>query len=136
MVPVPFPAQLSSESSMGRNNLTGAWGEAVAAEYLRRKRYQIIASGFRTRFGEIDLIVQDRKHLVFVEVKLRKNDHFASAYEYVNRRKQDRIRVTASMYLSQNPTDLQPRFDVIEIYAPDGMETRDPVIHHLEDAFQ
>ena len=121
---------------MGRSKLSGAWGEALAAEYLRKKRYSIVAAGYRCRFGEIDLIVQDRKHLVFVEVKLRKNDHFASAYEYVNRRKQDRIRVTASMYLSQNPTDLQPRFDVIEIYAPDGMEPRDPVIHHLEDAFQ
>lgn len=121
---------------MGRNNLVGAWGEALAADYLRRKRYQIVASGYRSRFGEIDLIVQDRKHLVFVEVKLRKTDRFASAFEYVNKRKQDRIRVTASMYLSQNPTDLQPRFDVVEIYAPNGMETRDPMIHHMEDAFQ
>ena len=121
---------------MGTNNLTGAWGEALAADYLRRKRYQIVASGYRSRFGEIDLIVQDRKFLVFVEVKLRKSDRFASAFEYVNKRKQDRIRVTASMYLSQNPTKLQPRFDVIEIYAPYGMETREPEIHHMEDAFQ
>lgn len=121
---------------MGTNNLTGAWGEALAADYLRKKHFQIIASGYRCRFGEIDLIVQDRKHLVFVEVKLRKSDRFASAFEYVDRRKQDRIRITASMYLSHNPTKLQPRFDVIEIYAPYGMDTRDPVIHHLEDAFQ
>lgn len=121
---------------MGINNLTGAWGEALAAEYLRRKHYQLVASGYRSRFGEIDLIVKDRKFLVFVEVKLRKSDRFASAFEYVNQRKQDRIRVTASIYLSQNPTNLQPRFDVIEIYAPYGMETREPVIHHMEDAFQ
>ena len=121
---------------MGINNLTGAWGEALAAEYLRQKHYQLVASGYRSRFGEIDLIVKDRKFLVFVEVKLRKSDRFASAFEYVNQRKQDRIRVTASIYLSQNPTNLQPRFDVIEIYAPYGMETREPVIHHMEDAFQ
>ena len=121
---------------MGINNLTGAWGEALAAEYLRKKRYRIVASGYRTRFGEIDLIVEDRKNLVFVEVKLRKNDRFADAYEYVNKRKQDRLRVTASMYLSENPTRLQPRFDVIEIYAPYGMDTKEPVIHHMEDAFQ
>lgn len=121
---------------MGRNNIAGAWGEAKAAEYLRRKRYEIVAAGYRSRFGEIDLIVKDRKSLVFVEVKLRKNATFASAREYVDRRKQDRIRVTASIYLSQNPTQLQPRFDVIEIYAPDGPATIDPVIHHLEDAFQ
>ena len=44
--------------------------------------------------------------------------------------------MTASMYLSMNPTKLQPRFDVIEIYAPEGIETRRPVIYHMEDAFQ
>lgn len=121
---------------MGTNNLTGAWGEALAADYLRRKHYQVVASGYRSRFGEIDLIVKDRKFLVFVEVKLRKSNRFASAFEYVNKPKQDRIRVTASLYLSQNPTNLQPRFDVIEIYAPYGMETRAPEIRHMEDAFQ
>lgn len=121
---------------MGRNNLNGAWGEAIAAQYLRKKRYEIIAAGYQCRFGEIDLIVRDRKYLVFVEVKLRKNADFAAAREYVDRRKQDRIRITASMYLSQNPTDLQPRFDVIEIYAPQGIATKCPEIHHMEDAFQ
>ena len=121
---------------MGRNNLTGAWGEAVAAEYLRKKRYTLVASGYRSRFGEIDLIAKNRKFLVFVEVKLRKNDSFAGAAEYVDRRKQDKIRVTASMYLSQYPTALQPRFDVIEIYAPQGIDTVDPQITHMEDAFQ
>ena len=121
---------------MGRNNIVGAWGEATAAEYLRKKRYQIVAVGYHSRFGEIDLIVQNRKFLVFVEVKLRKTSKFAAAREYVNRQKQDRIRVTASMYLSQNPTELQPRFDVIEIYAPDGTATNNPEINHLEDAFQ
>ena len=121
---------------MGRNNLNGAWGEALAAEYLRKKHYKIVAAGYRCRFGEIDLIVQDRKYLVFVEVKLRKNAKFAQALEYVDWRKQDRIRITASMYLSQNPTKLQPRFDVIEIYAPDGSDTIHPEIYHLEDAFQ
>lgn len=121
---------------MGRNNLAGAWGEALAAEYLRKKRYKIIAAGYRSRFGEIDLIAQNRKYLVFVEVKLRKCSDFASAMEYVDRRKQDRIRTTAQLYLSEHPTDLQPRFDVIEIYAPEGVNTRHPEIHHMEDAFQ
>lgn len=121
---------------MATSKLGGAWGEAVAAEYLRKKRYKLVAAGYRTRFGEIDLIVKNKQYLVFVEVKLRKNADFASAREYVNRGKQDRIRVTASMYLSQNPTRLQPRFDVIEIYAPDGPLTLKPEITHLEDAFQ
>ena len=121
---------------MARNKLAGAWGEALAAEYLRKKRYTLVAAGYHCRFGEIDLIVQDKKFLIFVEVKLRKSADFASAMEYVDRRKQDRLRMTASMYLSQNPTKLQPRFDVIEIYAPEGTATRNPEIRHMEDAFQ
>ena len=121
---------------MKNSNLRGAWGEALAAEYLRKKKYTLLAAGYRCRFGEIDLIVANKKYLVFVEVKLRKNADFATAREYVNRTKQDRIRMTASMYLSQNPTALQPRFDVIEIYCPQGRETVIPEINHLEDAFQ
>lgn len=121
---------------MSRTDLTGAWGEAQAAEYLRRKRYTLVASNYRCRLGEIDLIVKNRQYLVFVEVKLRKNDRFAMAREFVDDRKQNRLRATASWYLSQYPTRLQPRFDVIEIYAPEGTQTARPVINHLEDAFQ
>lgn len=121
---------------MARSKLAGAWGEATAAEFLRSKRYKIVAAGYRSRFGEIDLIAEDRKNLVFVEVKLRKTGNFAAPREYVDGYKQDRIRMTASMYLSMNPTKLQPRFDVIEIFAPQGDMTVDPVINHLEDAFQ
>ena len=121
---------------MGRNNLVGAWGESLAAAYLQQRRYKLLATGYRSRFGEIDLIVTDRKYIVFVEVKLRKNDKFASAMEFVDLRKQNRIRTTAEIYLEQYPTDLQPRFDVIEIYAPQGIDTQKPEIHHLEDAFQ
>lgn len=121
---------------MGRNNLSGAWGEALAAKYLQKKRYKIVATNYRCRFGEIDLIVADRKYLVFVEVKLRKSDQFASAHEFVDSRKQDRIRTTAAFYLSEFSTELQPRFDVIEIYAPQGTQTLHPEIHHMEDAFQ
>lgn len=121
---------------MNKNKLTGAWGEAVAAEYLRSKHFKIEAVGYYCRFGEIDLIASDRKFLIFVEVKLRKSGSFARAMEYVDHRKQDRLRITASMYLSQYPTQLQPRFDVIEIYAPEGPATAKPEIRHLEDAFQ
>jgi len=121
---------------MGRNNIVGAWGESLAATYLQKKHYKLLATGYRCRFGEIDLIVADRNYLVFVEVKLRKNKNFASAMEFVDQHKQNRIRTTAEIYLSQYPTQLQPRFDVIEIYAPAGIETLKPEIHHLEDAFQ
>lgn len=117
-------------------NLNGAWGEALAAEYLRQKRYTLVAANYRCKFGEIDLIAKDKKYLVFVEVKLRKNAAFAQAREFVDHRKQDRIRVTASIYLETHPTELQPRFDVIEIYAPEGRNTAYPEINHLEGAFE
>ncbi len=120
---------------MGRNNLVGAWGETLAAEFLRKKHYKIIGTNFRCRYGEIDLIVQNRRYLVFAEVKLRKSANFAQACEFVDEHKQNRLRTTAEFYLSTNPTELQPRFDVIEIYAPDGISTAKPVIRHLEDAF-
>ncbi len=121
---------------MNPAKLKGAWGEALAAEYLRKKHYKLVAAGYSCRYGEIDLIVQDKKHLVFVEVKLRKSDSYAPAYAYVDKRKQDRLRITASLYLSEHPTDLPCRFDVIEIYAPQGTATVRPEIRHMEEAFQ
>lgn len=121
---------------MGRNNLLGAWGEALAADYLRKKHYKIVASRYRSRFGEVDLVAENRKYLVFVEVKLRKSADFATAREFVTRSKQDKVRMTASIYLSQFPTNRQPRFDIIEIYAPEGTQTKEPIIEHMEDAFR
>ena len=120
---------------MGRNNIVGAWGEAVAADYLRKKKFKVIATNYRCRYGEIDLIVSNRKYLVFVEVKLRKTDRFAQAMEHVDAHKQSKIRTTAELFLSQHETNLQSRFDVIEVYAPQGAQTKDPIINHLEDAF-
>ena len=122
--------------SGGEAKLLGRWGEALAAEYLRKKRYVLVACNYRCRFGEVDLIVENRTYVVFVEVKLRKSDRFAAAMEYVDHRKQNRLRTTAQLWLSQHPTGKQPRFDVIEIYAPEGLATRRPQICHWEDAFQ
>lgn len=121
---------------MAQNNLVGAWGESVAWEYLRKKKYKLVAVNYRTRYGEIDLIVSDRKYLVFVEVKSRKSANFARAAEFVNYQKQNRLRATAEIFLAQYPTSLQPRFDVIEVYAPQGVNTSKPEINHMEDAFQ
>lgn len=120
---------------MGKNNVTGAWGETLALQYLQKKRYKPVAANYRSRFGEIDLIVTNKKYLVFVEVKLRKSSQFANAKEFVDIHKQKRLCTTAEIYLSEFPTNLQPRFDVIEIYAPDGVLTKCPKIIHTEDAF-
>ena len=120
---------------MATSKLRGAWGEALAAEFLRKKCYKLVATGYHCRFGEIDLIVQNKQFLVFVEVKLRKSDQFAKAYEYVDTRKQNKIRITASAYLAEHPTELQPRFDIIEVYAPEGFDTKKPKIQHWEGVF-
>ncbi len=118
-----------------RNKLIGGWGEEIALKYLKKKGYRPVSAGYRTRFGEIDLIVKDRKYVVFVEVKLRKDDSFAQAREFVNAAKQRRLRLTAELWLQNNETALQPRFDVIEIYAKDGEKTVSPTVYHLENAF-
>ena len=116
--------------------LTGRWGEQLAADYLKRKHYKIIGLNYSCRYGEIDVIATNRKYLVFTEVKLRKSADFAEAKEFVTRAKQERLIKTASMWLSTHETTLQPRFDVIEIYAPEGTKTNKPIINHIENAFQ
>lgn len=113
----------------------GRWGEDRAAEYLRDKGYRILAANWKCRFGEIDLVAGDGTCLCFVEVKLRKSAAYGSAAEFVDRRKQSRLRATAELWLMRHPTDLQPRFDVVEIYAPQGMDTKKPEIFHLKNAF-
>ena len=113
----------------------GRWGEELAAKYLRDKGYSISAANWRCRLGEVDLIAEDGTYLCFVEVKLRKSAAYGSAAAFVDRRKQDRLRAAALLYLSQRPVDLQPRFDVIEIYAAQGEATPQPEIIHLENAF-
>ncbi len=118
-----------------RSRLLGRWGEAQAAEYLRKRGYRPVAAGWSCRYGEIDLIVQGKGFLCFVEVKLRQSRAFGSGAEYVDGRKQQRLRSAALLYLQSHPTRLQPRFDVVDILAPEGISTRDPEILHLKNAF-
>lgn len=121
---------------MAQTELLGAWGEYQAAEYLRRKGYKILACNYHSRFGEIDIIARKRGVVAFVEVKLRKNAKCAYAREYVGSQKQMRVRTTAELWLAENGMELQPRFDVVEVYAPQGIETSYPQIVHFENAFQ
>lgn len=116
--------------------LVGRFGEQTAANFLKKKHYKIIGLNYSCRFGEIDVIAENKKYVVFVEVKLRASDEFAEAREFVTRGKQEKIIKTASLWLSQNETELQPRFDVIEIYATDGMSSKNIKINHIENAFQ
>ena len=120
---------------MADTNKLGAWGEDTALRFLKSLGFRRLDRGYRTRFGEIDLIVYSREYVVFVEVKLRKNREHGEAREFVGAPKQKRLRTTAEIWLSANETELQPRFDVIEIYAPDGVNTKNPEIIHIENAF-
>jgi len=115
--------------------LLGRWGEACAADYLRKHHYTVVAAGYRTRQGEIDLIAEDRHTVAFVEVKLRGAGALDTPAAFVDARKQRRIIAAAKAWLAQEETDKQPRFDVIEVYAPEGMQTAKPSVHHIENAF-
>lgn len=116
--------------------LLGAFGEDAACRWLRRHGYRILERNFSCRFGEVDIIARKGKYLAFVEVKMRKNADHGAAREFVTSAKQNRLIQTAEYWLMKTPTELQPRFDVVEVYAPEGTATRKPEIHHLEDAFQ
>ena len=113
----------------------GQFGEEQAARYLRRRFYTILERNYRCRFGEIDLIAKRAGVLAFVEVKLRKDDLHGEAREFVTAHKQQRVMAAAQLWLSQHETGLQPRFDVIEVYAPQG-EAGPVKINHIENAFQ
>ena len=120
---------------MTDTQLLGRFGEAAAAEHLRRKGYELLGMNYRTRLGEIDLIAAKGRYVVFAEVKLRRSGSFAQAREFVTPAKQRRIIAAAQSWLQMNGEKRQPRFDVIEVYAPQGAQTAKPEIRHWENAF-
>jgi putative endonuclease len=112
---------------------TGTWGEAKVAAYLRRRGYELLAHSYRCRFGEIDLIARKGRTVCFVEVKLRSGTEFGLPREAVTPQKQEKLRKTALMYLSEHQLDCPARFDVAEVYTGEGNgEAR---IDYLENAF-
>lgn len=113
------------------NNL-GKIAELNAWRYLRKKRYYLVDYNYKSRFGEIDLIVENKKYIVFVEVKMRSSNSPIEPREFVDHAKQQRIISTAMLFLSQNKIEKQPRFDVIEVIS-DNYEIKS--IKHLENAF-
>lgn len=115
----------------------GAVGELLAARYLRKHKYTLLAANYRTRFGEIDIIAANRKYIAFVEVKQRNSAAISTPQEAVTAEKQQKILRTAALYLQTHPTKLQPRFDVISVVMD---ETDDPLayksITHFPAAFE
>ena len=120
---------------MGKSNILGAWGEEQAKRFLELRGFSCIEQNYHSRYGEIDLIMENDEFLIFVEVKLRKNSRYGTPAEAVTSKKQERLRNTALLYLQSHEISKQPRFDVIEIYAPQGTDTSPLPISHIENAF-
>lgn len=96
-------------------SITGKKAEDVAHSYLKKNGLELITRNYRCRFGEIDLIMQDKDTLVFIEVRYRNTDRFGSAIESIDVNKQRKLIFTANHYLSQT-NNLQPtRFDVVAL---------------------
>jgi len=112
----------------------GNRGEAEDDRYLRKQGYTLLASQWRCRFGEIDLVAKDRHGMLcFVEVKLRSNLSHGLPREFVDSRKQEKLRMAASAYMSRYELDVPARFDVAEVYADDSGRILN--IEYMENAF-
>ncbi len=113
----------------------GQIGEDYVAKLLKKKHYKILARNYQKRYGEIDIIAENKNYIAFVEVKTRHTDSMTSAAEAVNRQKQLKIIKTASMYLSENETEKFCRFDVCEVYVnADNLKVVN--INYIESAFE
>lgn len=109
----------------------------MALRYLAKKGYETLERNYRTRHGEIDLIVRGERALIFVEVKLRRGTEFGDPLETVTPRKQAQVRLMAEQYLAERGDDFvagfdEVRFDVVNILASDAGR---PEIRHVEDGF-
>ena len=119
---------------MSRKKASGDQGEACAARYLEAQGYAILERQWRCRFGELDIVARSPEGvLCFVEVKRRGPGSIALPREFVDSRKQERLRRTAKLYLSTHDTDTLARFDVAEVYAENSGVLR---VEYLESAFE
>jgi putative endonuclease len=101
---------------------SGDAAETRALEHLVAHGCRLKDRNFRSRFGEIDLIVDDGGTLVFVEVRKRGKGAFASAAESITTTKQQRILATARLYLSRLPSEVPCRFDAVLLDSADRVE--------------
>lgn len=109
----------------------GSFGESLAARVLSDKGMRIVARGYRTRFGEVDLIVAEQGRLRFVEVKTRRSDAFGPPEEAVTRAKLRKIAAVAAQFLSERGWQhLAFQIDVVAIRL---MADGPPEIVHFEN---
>lgn len=90
-------------------------GEDAALGYLEKKGWKMLQRHFRTRQGEVDLVMQDGQTLVFVEVKTRRSRAFGAPEEAVDERKLGRMQAAAEIYLARHPWSGQVRVDMVVI---------------------
>lgn len=111
----------------------GMMGEKLALDYLKKNRFKILETNYRSNHGEIDIIARKKKTLFFIEIKTRSSDAFGTPAESVTAKKQEHLIKTAEYYLyNQRRTFTEHSFSVIEIY-PDGNDSYE--INLIEDAF-
>ena len=91
----------------------GAQAEQLAAQYLQQQGLKLVVQNYRSRFGEIDLIMHDGATVVFIEVRLRRNADFGGAAASIDARKQKRIISTAQQYLASLARVPPCRFDAV-----------------------
>ncbi len=119
------------------NREIGKWAEDVAAHFLKRKGFEVLARNFNTRFGEIDIIVRENNiedSIVFVEVRFRGKGSFLLPEETLTTKKQKRIKCTALIYLNKfGMSDMPVRFDVICI--SEDKWFLPAKVQHIVDAF-
>lgn len=112
--------------------LIGNYGELTALRYLRFHGYRIISANYRCKFGEIDIIAEDKKYICFVEVKTRSENNFFSPAEAVDFSKRNKLISSANLFMKNYDMKRQPRFDIIEVYFSDDEPSR---LNHIEGAF-
>lgn len=111
----------------------GAYGEDVAAVYLREQGYALLERNFRCPLGEIDIIAKKHHDLIFVEVKTRRSTLFGLPQDAVGAHKQRQLLRSAQWYLKKpGVSRYHPRFDVIAILVQPGQT---PKINHIQNAF-
>ena len=118
---------------MNEKKTTGDKGENFAVRYFEKRGYRILARNYHSRYGEIDIIAQDEEFIVFIEVKARKSFSLVSPSEAVDFSKQKKICRTAMKYMAETESELQPRFDVFELWLNEGRIYK---FNHIEYAFE
>lgn len=109
--------------------------ETLAAEYLVRQGLRVIQQNYTCKAGEIDLIMQDKNYLAFVEVRFRQTSHYSSAVESITKGKQTKIIKTAKYFLSQTKQWHCPcRFDVVT-FDQNSTQTS-PSLNWIKNAFE